>query len=55
MIPWTAGPVEEVLAAYLGGRLPDPQWLMLGCAGCSLAQGMHRPGEGRNGAMHHER
>jgi predicted Fe-Mo cluster-binding NifX family protein len=33
LIPWTAGPVDEVLAAYLAGRLPDPRWLMPGCGG----------------------
>ncbi len=33
LVPWTAGSVEEVLTAYLGGRLPDPRWLMPGCAG----------------------
>jgi predicted Fe-Mo cluster-binding NifX family protein len=31
VIPWTAGPVDEVLAAYLAGRLPDPRWSMPGC------------------------
>jgi predicted Fe-Mo cluster-binding NifX family protein len=32
LVPWVAGPVDEVLAAYLGGRLPAPQWAMPGCA-----------------------
>jgi predicted Fe-Mo cluster-binding NifX family protein len=33
VIPWTAGPVNEVLVAYLAGRLPDARWLMPGCGG----------------------
>jgi predicted Fe-Mo cluster-binding NifX family protein len=33
VIPWTAGPVEDVLAAYTGGQLPDPRWRMPGCVG----------------------
>jgi predicted Fe-Mo cluster-binding NifX family protein len=33
VIPWTAGPVDEVLAAYLKGRLPHPRWTMPGCSG----------------------
>jgi predicted Fe-Mo cluster-binding NifX family protein len=32
IVPWTAGPVEDVLRAYLGGELPHPQWMMPGCA-----------------------
>jgi predicted Fe-Mo cluster-binding NifX family protein len=31
--PWTAGPVDEVLRAYLEDRLHDPQWRMPGCGG----------------------
>ncbi|MBI4573715.1 MAG: NifB/NifX family molybdenum-iron cluster-binding protein [candidate division NC10 bacterium] len=33
LIPWTAGPVDEVLAAYLAGGLPDARWMMPGCGG----------------------
>jgi predicted Fe-Mo cluster-binding NifX family protein len=29
--PWTAGPVDKVLRAYLEGRLHDPEWRMPGC------------------------
>jgi predicted Fe-Mo cluster-binding NifX family protein len=32
IVPWTAGPIEDVLRAYLGGELPHPRWLMPGCA-----------------------
>ena len=47
LVPWTAGSVDEVLTAYLGGRLPDPRWLMPGCAGW---QRTHEPGgKGRRG------
>jgi predicted Fe-Mo cluster-binding NifX family protein len=43
VIPWTAGPVEEVLVAYLNGRLPDPRWLM---PGCGIRRQRHRGGRG---------
>ncbi len=43
VIPWTAGPVDEVLAAYLKGRLPDPRWLM---PGCGVRHQRHRGGRG---------
>jgi len=43
VIPWTAGPVEEVLVAYLKGRLPDPRWLM---PGCGAGGERHRGGRG---------
>lgn len=33
VVSWTAGPVDDVLAAYLGGQLPDPRWRMPGCSG----------------------
>jgi len=33
VIPWTAGAVDDVLAAYLKGCLPDPRWRMPGCGG----------------------
>jgi predicted Fe-Mo cluster-binding NifX family protein len=32
VLPWTAGPVDDVLAAYLAGKLPHPQWTLPGCA-----------------------
>jgi predicted Fe-Mo cluster-binding NifX family protein len=31
LFPWTAGPISEVLAAYLSGRLLEPRWRMPGC------------------------
>ncbi|MFH1741887.1 MAG: hypothetical protein ABIH23_23030 [bacterium] len=33
LFPWIAGDIQQVLAAYLGGRLPDPQFAMPGCCG----------------------
>ena len=33
VIPFTAGPVEQVLAAWLVGELPAPVWSMPGCCG----------------------
>ena len=41
LIPWVAGPVEDVLGAYLAGRLSEPRWRMPGCGG------PHRCREGR--------
>jgi predicted Fe-Mo cluster-binding NifX family protein len=31
LFPWVAGPVDEVLRAYLAGRLSEPRWRMPGC------------------------
>ena len=31
LIPWVAGPVEDVLRAYLAGRLSESHWRMPGC------------------------
>jgi len=33
VIPFTCGGVEEVLAAFMGGRLTDRAYLMPGCCG----------------------
>ena len=33
VIPWVAGALEEVLRAYLTGRLSEPCWRMPGCGG----------------------
>jgi predicted Fe-Mo cluster-binding NifX family protein len=33
IIPWVSGAPEEVLRAYLTGRLSDPCWRMPGCGG----------------------
>ena len=43
VIPWTAGPVNDVVAAYLKGRLPDPRWMM---PGCGVRRQRHRGGRG---------
>jgi predicted Fe-Mo cluster-binding NifX family protein len=31
ILPWTAGPVDEVLIAFLAQQLPGPRWRMPGC------------------------
>lgn len=33
VLPWTAGPVDDVLQAYLAGGLPNARWRMPGCGG----------------------
>lgn len=33
LIPFLAGEVDEVLAAFLAGRLPHPDFIMPGCQG----------------------
>jgi len=33
VLPFTAGDVEQVLAAWLAGALPGPAWSMPGCHG----------------------
>lgn len=42
VLPFTAGSVEEVLAAWLTGSLPDPALLMPGC--CGRMRRRHRGG-----------
>lgn len=48
-VPWIAGPVEDIVQAYLVGRLPHPRWMMPGCLG---QRRQHRGGpwgQGRRG------
>ncbi len=33
IVPFTAGPVEQLLAAWMAGGLPAPTWCMPGCRG----------------------
>ena len=33
VLAWTAGPVNDVLQAYLAGGLPNARWRMPGCGG----------------------
>lgn len=48
VIPWVAGQVDEVLAAFLDDRLPDPSFTMPGCCRARRRRrGMHGPGGGR--------
>ncbi|MDD3642847.1 MAG: NifB/NifX family molybdenum-iron cluster-binding protein [Candidatus Krumholzibacteria bacterium] len=39
LIPWTAGCIDEVIAAYLGGRLDVPAFRMPGCRGARMRRG----------------
>jgi predicted Fe-Mo cluster-binding NifX family protein len=40
VIPWLRGPVDEILRAYLQGKLPSARFVLPGCG---------RPGEGPRG------
>ena len=33
VFPWVAGPVDEVISAFLGEKLPDPEYMLPGCFG----------------------
>ncbi|MBU4459695.1 MAG: hypothetical protein KJ579_03930 [Verrucomicrobia bacterium] len=44
VVPFTAGQVEDVLTAWLAGRLPDPALSMPGC--CGRRRRRHGPGTG---------
>jgi predicted Fe-Mo cluster-binding NifX family protein len=50
VIPRTCGPVEDVLRAFLSGRLTDEMFLMPGCCGRQrrLRQRRHAGGRGFN-------
>lgn len=54
VVPFLAGEVEDVLAAYLAGRLPAPEFMMPGCPcparGRRRRQG-YRGGQGRRRAQ----
>jgi len=50
VLPFVAGPVEEVLAAWLSGGLPAPAWSMPGCCGrMRRCRGGRSGGRGRGG------
>jgi predicted Fe-Mo cluster-binding NifX family protein len=49
IVPWVAGPVEEVLQGYLDGQLPHPRWMMPGCLGRGHPQGGGERRRGRRG------
>ncbi len=54
VIAWVAGPAEDVLRAYLAGRISDPCWRMPGCPGSPTAdrRGARKraPGDRRRGS-----
>lgn len=48
VVPWVAGQIEEVLVAYVAGRIPGESFAMPGCCGRRFGQkgrgqGMRRP------------
>ncbi len=49
VIPFTAGPVEDVLAAWLAGSLPNPDLSMPGCCGRRRCRGRVARGRGGRG------
>ena len=46
LVPWIAGDVEEVLAAFADGRLEERRFLMPGCGGGRGFRGPRRRGRG---------
>ena len=44
VIPYVSGQVDDVLAAYLCGRLEDPDYLQPGCRSGARKQWCHRRG-----------
>ena len=52
VVPWAAGPVEEVIGAFQQGTLTQPRFTMPGCCG-RRGRGRHgrggRQGRGRRG------
>ncbi len=53
-IPFMAGKVEVLLAAYQDGRLPDPRFMMPGCGGRRGRWGRGRKSRRRQGREWHE-
>ena len=49
VIPFTAGAVDEVISAWLAGRLPGPAWTMPGCRGCGQGRRRRHGGGRRRG------
>ena len=47
LVPFISGECDEVLAAYLRGEIPSPQFLMPGC--CGQGRGWRHRGRGRGG------
>ena len=47
LVSFVAGAIDEIVAAYLAGRLPHPALAMPGCRGRRLGGGSHRCRRGR--------
>lgn len=54
IIPWVSGTIDEVLMAFFGGNLPNPEHTMPGCCRPRMRSGRgttgSRRGEGRGGS-----
>jgi len=62
LIPFVAGPVNDVVAAHLCGQLADPRFLLAGSAACGRRRWRHgqrcrrnQPQASRKGAQEHAR
>jgi len=49
VVPWAAGPVEEVIVAFRQGALTQPRFMMPGCCGRQWHGGRGRGGRQRRG------
>lgn len=47
VIAWVSGPLDEVVMAYVSGRLPDPAFTLPGCCGRRLRARGRAGGGGR--------
>lgn len=54
VFPFTAGAIEEVVAAWQAGRLPSPALSMPGCCGRRRCHGGNARGRGRRGCAKRE-
>jgi len=55
VIPHTCGPVEDILEAFLAGRLTESAFLMPGCRGRRRRRARGQPRLAHPGRRHHRR